>query len=308
MKKNAELCETVYPVFDIERFAIHDGPGIRTVVFLQGCPLKCEWCANPESQQIGRHVMQFERKCTGCGNCVLACPHGAVRIIFGKSRILREKCQTCGNCAAACLNEAIGMSGRQMNAREILDIVLRDRVYYESSGGGVTFSGGEALLYAKQLIPLWEGLCGENVTIALETCGHVPPENAELAAEYADVFLFDIKSLDREKFRRHTGGDLETVLRAFQTLCRRAAERVTVRVPVIPLFNDSEEELRRILAYAGESGVKQAELLPYHTLGVSKYGQLGMRYPYPVREGLNRETLLKYEKIGQRIGIEVTIA
>ena len=218
--------------------------------------------------------------------------------------IVKKKSEELGRPLYAC---SVCM-GRQMNAREILDIVLRDRVYYENSGGGVTFSGGEALLYAKQLIPLWETLCGENVTIALETCGHIPPENAELAAEYADVFLFDIKSLDREKFQRHTGGDLEIVLRTFQTLCRRAAEHVTVRVPVIPLFNDSEEELQKILAYARESGVKRAELLPYHTLGISKYGQLGMRYPYLVREGLNRETLLKYEEIGQRIGIEVTIA
>ncbi len=292
-------------IFEIERFAIHDGPGIRTTVFFQGCALRCQWCANPESHTIGSHIMFFQRQCVGCGRCAQACPNTAVDILKGRSSINRKKCIACGKCVDACPNGALKISGQKITNEELFEIILRDKDYYEASGGGVTISGGEALLQIEKMKVFLQKCHSENINTAVETCGYVPVSNVKTALKYIDLFLYDVKTLDRNQFEKYTGGNLETVLASFEYLCRNAVEKVIVRVPVIPGFND--HEVGAIMEYAALHGIKEIHLLPYHTLGIAKYEQLGLQYPYPVTQGLDPETLIKYIEAGKNINMKVKI-
>lgn len=292
-------------IFEIERFAIHDGNGIRTTVFFQGCALRCRWCANPESHTAGKHIMFFSRLCSGCGKCAAVCGQNAVKLIDGKSVIDRSRCVSCGICTAKCPCGALKISGRKISNDELFDIVLRDKDYYDASGGGVTLSGGEALLQAEKMLPFLCRCREEHIGIAVETCGYAPLSAFESVLGYADMFLFDIKTIDNRKFEEYTGGNIKTVLSAFEFLCRIAPERVTVRVPVIPGFNDNE--ISDIMSYAAARDVRELHLLPYHTLGISKYEQLGLDYPYHIRESLAPDTLLPYNKMGEKLGLKVKI-
>ncbi|MBQ9329038.1 MAG: glycyl-radical enzyme activating protein [Solobacterium sp.] len=295
------------PVFNIERFAIHDGPGIRTAVFLQGCGLSCRWCANPESQKIGPHLMFLSQKCIGCGQCAAVCPNGVPVIKEGKAQFDRARCVNCGTCVEGCLGDALKISGKAMEPEEIFDTVIRDKDYYDSSQGGVTLSGGEALLHINELIPFIH-LCREHqIPIATETCGYVSESIMKTALDYIDLFLFDLKSMNPERFRENTGGDLSVVLRSFQLVAEHYPERIIVRIPVIPEFNHSMEDIKAILSFACSQGVKRADLLPYHTLGMTKYRQLGIPYPYPVETGLKEDDLLPYLKIGEELGMTLRI-
>lgn len=292
-------------IFEIERFAIHDGPGIRTTVFFQGCPLRCGWCANPESHTVGKHIMFFSRLCVGCGKCAEVCGQNAAHIVNGKSVIDRSRCISCGSCAGKCPCGALKVSGQRITNGELFDIVSRDKDYYETSGGGVTISGGEALLQIEKMLPFLRKCRDNDIRIDVETCGCVPVSNVAAALEYADMFLFDIKTLDGKKFAEYTGGNIETVLSAFEYLCKNAPERVTARVPVIPEFNDNE--VSAIMEYAASHGVRELHLLPYHTLGISKYEQLGREYPYHIREGLDPDALTPYNEKGAKLGLTIRI-
>ncbi len=295
------------PVFNIERFAIHDGEGIRTVVFLQGCPLHCAWCSNPESQKIGRKLMFLDRKCSACGACVSACPNRAIIVTEGKKTILRNQCTACGECASVCPNEAMSISGVWMTPKEIFDTVIRDKDYYEESHGGITLSGGEPLNHIRSLIPLLTMCRSEDIRIAAETCGHVPAQNIVLAEQWVDDFLFDVKTLNREKFHRLTGGNLDLILSNFRLLAKLFPEKITVRVPVIPGLNYSQEELNELFEYVLKNGVKRMDLLPYHTLGLTKYRQLGMVYPMKDTKPLNRQDLLPFQETGTSMGLNIRI-
>lgn len=297
--------ECKLPVFNIERFAIHDGPGIRTVVFLQGCPLRCAWCANPESQTVGTKIFHLSSRCVGCGACIEACTNEAISIQEGKTCIDRSKCTGCGKCASVCPQDCMQPSGKWMMPEEVEREALKDLSYYENSGGGVTFSGGEALLHFERLRPLTGRLRGRGIHIAMETCGQVDAKVFRNAVEEFDLFLFDVKTLDQEKMDRFVGGSVTMILDNLSFLAERHPEKVIVRIPVIPGFNFDDAEVHEIFRLLGNLRLKKVELLPYHTLGKIKYGQLGMKYPFGEQKALMREQLTGFQALGQSLGLHV---
>lgn len=295
------------PVFNIERFAIHDGEGIRTAVFLQGCPLRCPWCANPESQVIGEKLMFLQKKCAGCGTCVQRCPQRAVSLGDGYARIDRSKCVRCGVCASVCPQAALKISGQWMTAEEIFAVVVRDADYYRQTHGGLTLSGGEALLHIDALLPLLRECNEVMIPVDFETCGHVPSESIEKALPWTERFLFDVKTADANKFRRFTGGNLELVLKNLTIIAENDPQKLIIRVPVIPTLNHTAEEIQRILEIALSLGISRVDLLPYHTLGLTKYAQLGQDYSFSEKKSLSPESLQPYADMGKKLGLTVTI-
>ena len=295
------------PVFNIERFAIHDGPGIRTCVFLQGCPLHCVWCANPESQTIAEKLMFMAGKCTGCGRCVSVCPVHAVSLQDGKAVTDRTVCMNCGRCTQACQNDARTISGKAMDLKEIHDEIIKDKAYYTETSGGATFSGGEPVSLGRELLPLLKQLHEESISIAFETCGHAALSQYQATAPYVDHWLFDIKSLDPVVLKRYTGADLSVILTNLSFLAESHPERITIRVPVIPTVNNTREDMERLAALMHELALTKADLLPYHTLGMSKYRQLGRPYPFEIVKAMRTEQLLPLASCLHEQGIQVRI-
>ena len=294
-------------VMEIERFAIHDGPGIRTTVFLQGCPLKCPWCSNPESQVIKKHLMHFSKKCVGCGKCQEVCDQFAIDFREGKPIFDRNKCNGCGICVENCLSNALKISGEDMTAEEILNRILQDKDYYEKSQGGVTFSGGEPFVQYDNLLELLQ-LCKKNgVHTAVETTGDVEKEKFREAAQFIDLFLFDIKHTEQEKLKEVTGGNYKNIYDNLHYLASKHPENVTLRMPVIPTFNFDDASINRVFEIALKNCFHGVDLIPYHTLGKDKYEQLGRICSFPVAKMLNKEDLQKYKEQGKTLGIQVSI-
>lgn len=294
-------------VFNIERFALHDGPGIRTTVFLKGCPLHCPWCANPESQSMKPQILFREERCVGCGSCIPHCNRNAISLKDKKARIDRTKCIGCGDCANACITGAMSRCGQEMTTSEIFQIVKKDKDYYQKTKGGITLSGGEALLQTEALYPLLELCETEKIPVAIETCGYVSLKCLKKIVPKTELFLFDIKTLNPEKFKKFTGGNLEIVLENFSYLSKTPGEKTVVRIPVIPGLNDTKEEIEEIFRFARQHQVNKADLLPYHVLGIAKYQQLGRTYPFECRKGLDSKELEPFLEMGKNMGLTLTI-
>ena len=289
-------------IMDIERFAIHDGPGIRSTIFLQGCPLHCPWCSNPESQKIGHWLMHQKKKCVGCGTCAAVCPAKAIHMKNGFPVFDRERCLHCGSCAANCLNSAITYSGTDTDIDEIVQTVLRDRDYYENSGGGVTVSGGEPFEQFEGFQELLLKLHDNSLHTAVETTGNVPPMHWDKCIPLIDLFLLDIKHPDPNVLKRVTGADLQLIL---SNLRRLPKDKVIVRTPVIPDFNYDETTIRNIFRIALDHDVQQVDLLPYHVLGMDKYGQLGRDYLWHITQNLTKKDIEPLKEIGRGMGLTV---
>lgn len=293
-------------IFNIERFAIHDGPGIRTTVFFKGCPLRCPWCANPESQKQIRQLQYQKNKCVTCLNCVKHCFSGAITFEDGRIVIDRDKCKSCGACVSNCPNSALTWIGEEKSVDEIYAEIIKDKDYYDASGGGVTLSGGEVMVQWKAAKELLQLAKAAGIHTAVETCGDVSAEAFEELAEYVDLFLYDVKHMDAEKLRLVTGGNLERILENLSYLAERRTSEVIIRMPVIPGFNDEKRVIMQIFEQAQMLGIHEVHLLPYHTLGIHKYEQLGTAYQMP-DQGIPKEELEPYVNLGEQMGLKVCI-
>lgn len=271
--------------FNVQRFSVHDGPGIRTTVFLKGCPLKCIWCHNPESIPLEPLVMFYKDKCIGCDSCKKVCKalHQSQSIlpIFENYPYISDVCAQCTACISACPTEALVMVDKYYDCEELFEIILKDRQFYENSGGGVTFSGGEPLLQYHALLPLLSKLKSEGIHIAIETAGHVAWSVFEAVSKYADLFLFDIKALDPTMHKNATGKDNSLILQNFDRLYNEG-QNIIVRIPQIPGFNDAPEQKEEFCAFLKQYpriwDNQQYEYLPYHNFGESKYEVLNIPY------------------------------
>lgn len=295
-------------MLEIERFAIHDGPGIRTVVFLQGCPLRCSWCCNPESQKLQAQLLYFEDKCKGSGTCVEVCPEpGAIIMKNDRPVFNREICTSCMICVDSCLQNAIRFAGKQVSATDIMHVVLRDKAYYVSSGGGVTFSGGEPFMQFDGLMELLRLAKQEGLHTAVETCGQVRREQIAQALPFIDLLLFDIKHTDKLLLKQETGADADIILDNLRYISSIVPEKIIIRIPVLPGFNFNAHTIDNIFNIALAYQISEVHLLPYHTLGTDKYHQLGLDYTFPVDKILLKELLSVFKIMGEEKGLKVQI-
>lgn len=266
-------------VFDIMKYSVHDGPGIRTTVFLKGCPLSCAWCHNPESCSPQPQVMFFAERCIGCGDCAGVCSNGVSRPAAGA--VSWAGCTGCGSCAAVCSTGAREMTGRKMNAVEVLGEIERDVIFYDQSGGGVTFSGGEPLMQADFLRQLLAGCREREIRTAVDTTGFAPPDTLLGVSSLVDLFLYDLKLMDDRLHREHTGVSNRLILDNLRALATRH-NNIVIRMPVIPGINDDERNIGETGRFVSTlPGVRSMHILPYHRAGAEKYRRLGLTYILP---------------------------
>jgi pyruvate formate lyase activating enzyme len=266
-------------IFDIARYSIHDGPGIRTTVYMKGCPLNCLWCHNPEGISPKPQISYLKNRCIGCGNCISACPHGAIlREEDGSIRLDYSICTACGDCAEACNSLALELAGKEMSVSELVLAVERDKAFYEESGGGITFSGGEPFLQPDFLLEALAQCRKAGIRTAVETCGFCDPEILMDAAEKIDLFLFDIKLMDSARYKEATGVPNERILENLSRLIEKGYN-VTVRFPLIPGINDDGANIESLGRFLG--GLKKTpalHILPFHELGREKALRFGGVY------------------------------
>ena len=296
-------------IFNIQKFSINDGPGIRTVVFFKGCPLKCTWCANPESQEPRLQILWDEKKCLHCETCVRSCPTLAVKKLNGKILVDPKKCSGAGVCSdhgiciARCPAHALKPEGERKTVSEIMKVVLQDLPFYEESDGGVTLSGGEATMQPQFTIELLKALKEKKIHTAIETTGFTSPAIFRRIVEYLDLILFDIKHWDEAKHKEKTGVSNTPILQNMKYAIDIGKE-VLPRLPVIPNYNNSLDDAIGFVSRLKQVGAKKVQLLPFHQFGEKKYNMLGRDYEFYHVKGLHPEDLKGFQKIFVDNGIE----
>ena len=268
-------------VFNIQQFSVHDGPGIRTVVFLKGCPLRCPWCSNPESQITSPELAWSSSKCMGCQKCIENCPQQVItQGVSGEIKINRDVFHNCFKCADSCPTGALSVFGKKMSINEVLSVVESDSSFYRRSDGGMTLSGGEPLLQDDFAINLLKEAKHHGIKTTIETCGCVEWSVMEQACKLLSTVIYDIKCIDSSKHKRHTGVTNEQILGNFEKMCRKFPNLpILARTPIIPGFNDTEEDVVSIIDFVKQFPNVTYEFLQYHRLGQPKYISLGRVYP-----------------------------
>ncbi len=295
-------------IFDLKRYAINDGPGIRLAIYFKGCSLRCVWCHNPESIAPQAQKLYTPERCIGCGECVKVCPHQALEMTEEGIRSDSERCTLCGNCARVCPTRAIEISGEEKSVDELMTIIEREQHLFDQSGGGVTVSGGEPLLYPDYLFELFDR-CGERkIHRAIDTAGHIPEENLIAAAERTELFLFDLKLINSQRHQRFTGVDNRLILSNLHALAATGAQ-IQIRIPLIKGINTKDQDLQAfaetISALPGEK--KTVALLPYHAIAAHKYRKLGSSYQQDALQPPEQEDLERAIDCFSHYGLSATI-
>jgi len=302
VKENSAL------IFNIQRFSIHDGPGIRTTVFFKGCPLRCQWCHNPESIELSPEIGYHEARCIKCHKCIEVCPKEAVSKSQKGVMINREKCDGCGKCAEICYSRALELYGRHMKIEEAMAEVLRDLPFYNNSNGGVTASGGEPLAQANFVADFFLRAREEGIHTALDTSGHAQWATLRKVLDYTNLVLYDVKTMNPERHKMLTGVSNDLILANLERTCREGTP-VIVRIPLVPNYNivNVEEDIKEIADFLQNlNSVRRVDLLPFHRLGKSKYLMLDRNYIVDI-EPPDKEYVEKAQKILVSSGIEVSI-
>jgi pyruvate formate lyase activating enzyme len=293
-------------VFNIQRYSIHDGPGIRSTVFFKGCPLRCKWCSNPESLNQVAELMVREARCNSCGRCIKVCAPGALSLAASGLRLDRGKCDLCLKCIEACWEDAIELAGRQMSVEEVVEECSKDELFYRNSAGGVTLSGGEPLLQADFALELLSALKAGGFSTALDTCGHIPWETLRKALEFTDLVLFDIKHIDAEEHRDGTGVDNKLILSNLEKAVTANKSRTWIRLPVIPGYNDGDRYMQVLAERLQGMKAEKISLLGYHEWGRAKYQSLGRAYQLNGRTPLTSERMCEIIAIFKAKGLDAT--
>jgi pyruvate formate lyase activating enzyme len=298
-------------VFNIQRYSIEDGPGIRTTVFLKGCPLQCLWCSNPESQSPVPELAHQDSLCNGCGDCLKVCAKEAISLVPNdgkfKIKIDRGKCNKCGKCVDVCAAGALKFYGQNMSVDEVFDVVIKDKGYYSRSGGGVTAGGGEPLRQADFVAALFHRLQRTGIHTTIDTSGYSSLSALEKVLPEVDLFLFDVKLMNRQEHKKFTGKYNDVILRNARLIVEKGVPMI-IRVPLIHGINDSEENLGETARFVSELDNKlQVNLLPYHRFGIGKYEMLDMDYQLNNIEYLNDEQLQRAMEVFKRYGLDCEI-
>lgn len=283
-------------IFNIQKFSINDGPGIRTVVFFKGCPLHCKWCANPESQLAKIQILWDKKKCLHCHHCLEICLQKAISLKNDNIFIDSNKCTLCKQCINTCPQKALTSEGEIKTVQQVLDIVLQDEVFYEESDGGITLSGGEFLMQTQFAEELLIAAKEKNLHTCCETTGFCTPEKFQHIIQYIDYILFDLKHWDSQKHLEGTGVDNKLILTNIKYAIS-TGKKVLLRIPIIPEFNDSLEDAKKFCEVLHDVGSNQCQLLPFHQFGENKYHLLNKQYAYENQPALHHEDLQDYLQI-----------
>ncbi len=282
-------------IFNIQKFSLNDGPGIRTVVFFKGCPLRCAWCSNPESQACRKQILWDSSKCIGCGTCVSECPDKAISFLDQQIQFDRLKCTGCEICVSACSADSLNADSRFMTISEVLEVCRQDIPFYEESGGGITLSGGETLQQPDFSSRLLQEAKQEKISTAIETSAYASAETFDRVTKYADYLLADIKHWNSKRHKEKTGVSNTLILSNIERAVKNE-KYVLPRIPIIPGFNDSLNDADQFCCIIKKLGLKRTQLLPFHQYGEKKYSMLGLTYAYENADALHEADLSAFQR------------